>query len=365
MAGSTIGNLFRVTTFGESHGEGLGVVVDGAPAGVELDEEYIQEVLDRRKPGNNPFATKRNEADKVHILSGVFEGVTTGTPIGMVIYNEDQHSKDYSGIMNVMRPGHADYGYKVKYGIRDYRGGGRASGRETASRVAAGAVAKKILGCLGVTVSAYTKSIGNIEIDYSRFDLAFAYEDPTVMPDREAAMAAGEFLEKCIKDSDSAGGVVECIVKGVPAGVGEPVFGKLDAELSRALMSIGAVKAVEIGDGVAVTGRYGSENNDSFFTRGDSVYKASNHAGGILGGISDGTDIIVRAHFKPTPSISKEQETINEKGENVRIKIKGRHDPIVVPRAVVVSESMVAITVLDAIMINAVSKIDKLKLTLE
>lgn len=365
MSGSSIGSLFRVTTFGESHGAAIGVIVDGAPAGVPIGDEYIQGMLDRRKPGRSKFATARSEADEVNILSGLFEGVTTGTPIGMVIYNSDQHSMDYREIMDMMRPGHADFGFQSKYGIRDYRGGGRSSGRETAARVAAGAVAKRILDELGVTVCAYTRSIGDVDIDYKNFDMSFALSDPLCMPDMEASERAAAYVTSCMESSDSAGGVIECVVKGVPAGTGEPVFSKLDAELSKAVMSIGAVKGIEIGDGFAAARLKGSENNDPFFIENDNIYKRSNHAGGILGGMADGTDIILRAAIKPTPSISRKQSTINRFGENVEIEIKGRHDPVIVPRAVVVVESMVAITILDAIMVNAVSEIDKLRRTLE
>lgn len=362
MAGSSFGNLFRVTTWGESHGRGIGVVVDGCPAGLPLCEEDIQVYLDRRKPGQSKYTTMRNEADKVEILSGVFEGKTTGTPISMVVWNQDQRSKDYGDIAVSYRPGHADYTYDAKYGFRDYRGGGRSSGRETTARVAAGAIAAKILKELGVTVTAYTKSLGNVVIEESRFDIAMREENPLNMPDNKAAEQAQELLNKKMSEMDSVGGVVECVVKGMPAGVGDPVFDKLDANLGKAIFSIGAVKAVEIGDGIKVTTLSGAEDNDGFlFDEENGVGKYSNHAGGILGGISDGSDIIVRASFKATPSIAQKQKTINHSRENIEIAIKGRHDPVIVPRAVVVVETMTAITLLDSLFSSMTSRMDAIK----
>lgn len=361
MAGSSFGKIFTVTTWGESHGKGLGVVVDGCPAGVELCEEDIQLYLNRRKPGQSTFSTKRNEADCVEILSGVFEGKTTGTPISMAIYNTDQKSKDYGEIATSYRPGHADYCFDEKYGFRDYRGGGRSSGRETIGRVAAGAIALKVLKHFGISVMAYTKSIGDIEIDYSKFDEKEILNNKLYMPDAECAQRAADFLSKVMSDMDSIGSSVECIVKGMPVGIGEPVFDKLDARLAQAIMSIGAVKAVEIGDGISVSKSRGSLNNDSFRMDGDMVVKATNHSGGILGGMSDGSDILLRASFKPTPSIYKEQKTINKAHEEINMAIKGRHDPIIGPRAVVVVECMCAITILDLLMVNATSKISNLE----
>ena len=352
MAGSTFGTIFRITTWGESHGKGVGVTIDGCPAGLELSEEDVQKYLDRRKPGQSKFTTARKEGDEVEIVSGVFEGKTTGTPITMIVWNKDQRSRDYSSIMNVYRPGHADYTFDAKYGFRDYRGGGRSSARETIARVAAGAVACKLLAQYGITVTAYTKSIGAYEINPARFDLAQRDENKLYMPDAVAAEEAGAYLEKLIAEQDSAGGVVECVISGVPAGVGEPVFDKLDARLALAVMSIGAVKGFEIGDGFAAARSCGSSNNDAF-----RPYKATNHSGGILGGMSDGSDIVLRAAFKPTPSIAKEQQTINRDGENVDISIHGRHDPVVVPRAVVVVESMAALTVLDLLLMNKNARI--------
>lgn len=361
MAGSSIGTIFRITTWGESHGEALGVVVDGCPAGLALDASDIQAFLDRRKPGQSRISTPRKEADAVEILSGIFEGHTTGTPISMLVRNTSQHSADYSNIAECYRPGHADFSFDAKYGFRDYRGGGRSSGRETIGRVAAGAIASKLLREFGVTVSAYTRSIGPVTADLAQFDTAAVYETMTCMPDRTASLAAEAYLEECMKQNDSVGGVVECIADHLPAGLGDPVFDKLDANLSKALMSIGAVKAVEIGDGILVSGARGSANNDSFHAENGKIFKQTNHAGGILGGISDGSQICLRAHIKPTPSIFSPQQTVSRAGENIEISIKGRHDPVIVPRAVVVVEAMTAITLLDALLLNASARLDSLK----
>ena len=361
MAGSTFGNLFRITTWGESHGPALGVVIDGCPAGLALEEGDIQRYLDRRKPGQSKITTSRSEADQVEILSGVFEGRTTGTPISLLVRNTSQISRDYSEIASCYRPGHADYTFDQKYGFRDYRGGGRSSGRETLGRVAAGAIACKILGQLGIEVCAYTRSIGPIAMDPARFEADAIRETRTAMPDREADAQAVTYLEDAIKRLDSVGGVMECRVSGVPAGIGDPVFRKLDALLAQAAMSIGAVKAVEIGDGTSVSSRYGSENNDAFRMERDHVVKATNHAGGILGGISDGSDILVRAHVKPTPSIYAPQKTVDSCGREIDIQIKGRHDPIIVPRAVVVLECMTAVTLLDPMMANLCCRMDSLE----
>lgn len=361
MAGSSFGNIFQITTWGESHGAALGVVIDGCPSGLPLSPEDIQIFLNRRKPGQTKISTPRKEADEVEILSGLFEGKTTGTPISMLVRNTSQHSSDYSEIASYYRPGHADYTFDAKYGFRDYRGGGRSSGRETIGRVAAGAVASKLLSQFGITLTAYTKSIGPVSIDMSSFDKNAILETPTCMPDRKASLLAEQYLADCMKEYDSIGGVIECVIEGVPAGLGEPVFNKLDANLSKAMMSIGAVKAVEIGDGIEVASRRGSENNDSFHMQDGHITKTTNHAGGILGGISDGSPIILRAYVKPTPSIFSPQQTVNKNGENIEIAIKGRHDPVIVPRAVVVVESMAALTILDALLLNAGSRLDYLK----
>ena len=359
MAGSTFGNIFKITTWGESHGKGVGVVVDGCPAGLSLCEEDIQKFLDRRKPGQSKFTTPRKEDDAVEILSGVFEGKTTGTPISLIVFNHNQQSKDYSEIASYYRPGHADYTFDAKYGFRDYRGGGRSSGRETIGRVAAGAIAVKILNQLGISFLTYAKSIGPIQISAGNFDADAISKNPVYMPDIDAAENAMAYLEACIAEQNSSGGVVECIIKGVPAGIGDPVFEKLNANLAKAVMSIGAVKGFEIGDGFDVAKATGKNNNDAFrMSENDSVVKTTNHAGGILGGISDGSDIILRATIKPTPSISATQQTVNKAGKEIDINIKGRHDPIIVPRAVVVVESMAAIAIVDALFSNMSARMD-------
>ncbi len=362
MSGSTFGNCFKITTWGESHGAGVGVVIDGCPAGLSLCEEDVQIYLDRRKPGQSKFATPRKESDTVSILSGVFEGKTTGTPISMMIANENQRSKDYSEIASLYRPGHADYTFDQKYGFRDYRGGGRSSARETAARVAAGAVAAKLLEGFGIRFTTYVKSIGHVSIDPERFDASMIAQNALNMPDALAAQKAQEHLEKCMKKRNSCGGVIECVITGVPAGIGEPVFDKLDACLAKAIFSIGAVKGFEIGSGFEAASSTGLENNDAFFYAKDGrVQKETNHAGGILGGISDGTDIILRAAFKPTPSIGAPQKTVNKNGETINIQIKGRHDPVIVPRAVVVVECMAALTIADLALANMGAKYGSLQ----
>lgn len=361
MAGSTFGNLFRVTTFGESHGAALGCIVDGCPAGLSLCEEDIQKYLDRRKPGTSTMTTARKEADQVKILSGIFEGKTTGTPIALVIENTSQHSADYGNIANSYRPGHADFGFDEKYGFRDYRGGGRSSGRETVARVAAGAIAAKILKELGITVDAYTTSIGEVKLDEKEFELPYRDESMVSMPGRESTKKAVALVEACREACDSVGGSVHCTIKGMPAGVGEPVFDKLDANLGKAMFSIGAVKAVQIGDGIQVSTARGSENNDGFCMKDGKPAVKTNHAGGILGGLSTGADVEIEVSFKPTPSIFKPQDTISKDHEEMVLEIKGRHDPVVVPRAVVVVECMAALTVLDLMMSNMTAKMDHLK----
>ncbi len=362
MAGSSYGNLFRVTTWGESHGRGIGVVVDGCPAGLPLSESDIQTFLDRRKPGQSRYTTKRQEADQVEILSGVFEGVTTGTPISLAVWNTDQRSRDYGNLARCYRPGHADYPLDCKYGIRDYRGGGRSSGRETIGRVAGGAIAAKILSEMGISLYAYSKSIGPVTIDASRFDRMVRDENPVYMPDPIAAKEAQDYLETCMAESNSSGGVIECIAMGVPVGLGDPVFEKLDANLAKAMLSIGAVKGFEMGDGFAAAHSTGKENNDAFRSaKTGVVYKSSNHSGGTLGGMSDGSDLVFRVAVKPTPSIATPQDTVNSDGEEVSLTIHGRHDPVIVPRAVVVVESMAALTILDALLMNMTSRMDGIK----
>lgn len=372
MAGSTFGKIFQITTWGESHGSAIGVVVDGCPAGLPLKEEDIQAFLDRRKPGQSIYATPRKEDDAVEILSGVFEGKTTGCPISMLVRNTSMRSADYSEIANYYRPGHADYTFDAKYGFRDYRGGGRSSARETIGRVAAGAVASKILERLGIHLTAYTRSIGPVEIDPARFDPSQIRQNPFYMPDEQAAKLAADFLDGCRKNGDSAGGVVECIADGMIPGLGDPVFDKLSANLAKAICSIGAVKSFEIGDGIAVSRALGSENNDSFIPceQGEAknpaesdgipygIKKATNHSGGLLGGISDGSRLLLRAGIKPTPSISHPQQTVTRNGQPIEVSVRGRHDPVVVPRAVVVVESMTAIVLADALLANMTARMD-------
>ena len=358
MFGSSIGNIFKITTWGESHGKAVGVVVDGCPAGLPLSEEDIQIFLNRRKPGESPFSTPRNEDVQVEILSGIFEGKTTGTPISMLVWNKTARSSDYSEIASYYRPGHADYTFDEKYGFRDYRGGGRSSGRETIARVAAGAIASKFLKTLGITLQAYTYSIGSVCIQ--KKDFTKIYTNPLNMPDAVAAAEAEQLLKDMMSDKDSIGGIIECEINGSPVGLGDPVFEKLDANLAKAIMSIGSVKGVEIGDGFKVATAYGSENNDPFYMDDCQISKKTNHAGGILGGMSDGSSIFIRAAIKPTPSIFKSQKTVNKSGENIDIQIKGRHDPVIVPRAVVVVESMAAITLMDALLANMTSRMDRI-----
>ncbi|WP_320009242.1 chorismate synthase [Maridesulfovibrio sp.] len=346
MSGNTFGHIFKITTYGESHGPGLGGVIDGCPAGIQLSEEVIQLELDRRKPGQGIASTARKEADRVKILSGVFEGRTTGTSIGFHIENTDQRSRDYSKIMNVFRPGHADLTFDAKYGFRDYRGGGRSSGRETVSRVAGGAVAQEFLRQQGINCQAYTIRIGGIDGEVKdpegAHELPFFSADPDIIPSWEKRVM------EVRSQGDTLGGVVEVRLKGIPAGLGEPVFDKIDARLAYALMSVGAVKGVEIGSGCAAADALGSENNDFM----DEDGFRSNNAGGILGGISSGQDIVVRAYVKPIPSISKPQQTVDRDGKSTEIKIGGRHDICAIPRIVPVLKSMAMLTVADFILLQ-------------
>lgn len=359
MAGSIWGDIFRVSTFGESHGAAIGAIIDGCPAGLELSEEDIQVFLDRRKPGQSSFSTPRVENDKCRILSGIFEGKTTGTPIMVMLENLRQRSSDYSDIASYYRPGHADYTFDMKYGFRDYRGGGRSSGRETAARVIAGAIASKILATMGIEVHAFTQSIGPISA--KRFELDECFMNPLYMPDNQAAVIAANYLNELKAEKDSAGGIIACIATGVPAGIGEPVFDKLDAKLAAGIVSIGAVKGIEFGSGFASTMMKGSENNDSFYIEDGQILKRTNNSGGISGGISDGSPIILSAAVKPTSSISKKQRTVNIFREEIDIEVQGRHDPVIVPRAVVVVESMVAITILDSMLKNMSSKLENIQ----
>ncbi len=361
MSGSSFGKIFRITTWGESHGAAIGVVIDGCPAGLALDISDIQAFLDRRKPGQSRYTTKRQESDQVEILSGIFEGRTTGTPISLLVKNQDQRSRDYGNIASVYRPGHADYTYTQKYGFRDYRGGGRSSGRETIGRVAGGAVASLILKELGIHLTTFARAVGPVEVPASEYRLEEISQNKLYMPSNARAEEAASYLDSMMKDLNSCGGMIECMIDGLPAGIGEPVFEKLDACLAKAILSIGAVKAVEFGEGKNAAKLNGSQNNDAFFMNNNAVHKKTNHAGGVLGGISDGDTLILRAAVKPTPSIARQQQTVTEDGQDTELAIHGRHDPVIVPRAVVVVESMAAVTIADLLLQNMGSRIDYLK----
>lgn len=363
MAGNTFGSIFRITTFGESHGTGLGVVIDGCPAGIPIKLEKIQEVLDKRRPGaavngiKTAAVTQRNEPDKAEILSGVFEEKSEGTPIAIEIRNTSQHSKDYGNLVNTFRPGHADYVYDAKYGFRDYRGGGRASGRETAARVAAGAVASMFLEAQGISVKAYTLRAAGIQC--TKKDFAEIEQNSMRAPDSEAAKAMEAKIEEFRAKGDSAGGIIECTVKGVPAGLGEPVFDKLDAEIAKAVLSIGAVKGIEFGLGFAAADSTGSQDNDTMSVKDGKPSFNTNNAGGILGGISNGNDIVFRLAVKPVPSIFLPQNTISRSGteySDTSLEIKGRHDVCLCPRIVPVVEAMTSIVLADMILRNRASR---------
>jgi chorismate synthase len=348
MASNSFGTIFKFTTWGESHGEAIGCVIDGCPSLIPLSEADIQPWLDKRKPAQSKFTTQRKESDTVKILSGVFEGKTTGTPISLIIYNEDQKSKDYEQIKDSFRPGHADYTYQAKYGIRDYRGGGRSSARETAMRVAAGAVARKLLAAVGISVKGYLVQVGDDAIDRANFQLGEIENNPFWSPDAKAAARWEKTLDEVRKSGSSLGAVIEVVAEGVPAGLGEPIYDKLDSDLARAMMSINAVKAVEIGDGFAAAALRGEQNADRLRAGANSkIDFLSNHAGGILGGISSGQPVVVRFAVKPTSSILTPVETITASGENTEIVTKGRHDPCVGIRAVPVGEAMMACVLAD------------------
>ncbi|WP_416914990.1 MAG: chorismate synthase [Roseicyclus sp.] len=354
MSLNSFGHLFRVTTWGESHGPALGATVDGCPPGVAIDAAAIQDWLDRRKPGQNKYTTQRREPDEVEILSGVYEGQSTGTPIQLMIRNTDQRSKDYGDIAEKFRPGHADITYWQKYGIRDPRGGGRSSARETAARVAAGGVARAALADLvpGLSITGYMVQMGPHGIDRTRFDAAEIERNPFWVPDATAAAEWAEYLDALRKSGDSVGAVIEVVARGVPAGLGAPIYGKLDTDLAAAMMSINAVKGVEIGDGMAAAALTGSQNADEISMGPDGPVYASNHAGGILGGISTGQDVVVRFAVKPTSSILTPRKTITKSGEPVEIVTKGRHDPCVGIRAVPVGEAMMACVLLDHLLLH-------------
>lgn len=350
---NTIGHLFRLTTFGESHGLAIGGVVDGMPAGITVDEDFVQSELDRRRPGQSQLSTGRKESDKVKFLSGIFDGKTTGCPIGFVVENTNQRSNDYEALRHLFRPSHADFTYQTKYGVRDYRGGGRASARITISRCVAGALAKLALRQKGISIAAYTSQIGNITMPgtYADYDLAMAEQNPVRCPDAATAEKMEKLILQVKADGDSIGGVISCVIKGCPVGLGEPEFGKLHASLASAMLSINAAKGFDYGDGFAMAAMRGSEANDSFVA-GSPISTQTNHSGGIQGGISNGMDIYFRVAFKPVATIFKEQTTIDDSGREVRFLPNGRHDPCVVPRAVPIVEAMAAITVLDAMLID-------------
>lgn len=350
MAGNTFGEVFKVTTFGESHGPAIGVVVDGVPPNLPLSESDIQFDLDRRRPGQSKITTQRKESDTVEILSGVFEGKTTGTALAMIIRNKDHRSKDYSDIKDIFRPGHADYTYFMKYGHRDYRGGGRSSGRETACRVAAGAIAKKILNQQNIRIVAYTLAVGDIFAQTK--DFTVIEQNIVRAPDLEAAKQMITKIEEARKSCDSIGGIVEAIIHGCPAGLGDPVFDKLNARLSYALMSIGALRGIEFGLGFESTKMSGFKHNDKFFMDGDNVKTRTNNAGGILGGISTGEDILLRVGVKPPSSIAQKQQTVSSDFKDTKIEVKGRHDPCICPRIVPVVEAMIALTLVDSLMLQ-------------
>lgn len=356
--GNSYGNLFRITTFGESHGKAIGVIIDGCPAGMPIDEAFIQQELDRRKPGQSKITTQRKESDTFQILSGTFEGKATGTPVMILIPNEDQRSKDYSHIADKFRPSHADYTYHTKYGVRDYRGGGRSSARETAARVAAGAVAKLLLKHKGININAYVSQVGALKLEkpYQELDFSKTETTPVRCPDTETAERMFNLIDETRKKQDTIGGVVSCVASGVPAGLGEPVFDKLHAELGKAMLSINAVKGFEYGSGFEGVAMYGSQHNDEFFNEGGAIKARTNHSGGIQGGISNGEDIYFRVAFKPVATLMQDQASVNEAGETVTVSGKGRHDPCVVPRAVPIVEAMAALVIADFYLLNQTTR---------
>lgn len=357
---STYGRLFRISTFGESHGPGIGVVIDGCPAGLAFDTDFIQHELDRRKPGQSRITTQRREADEFEVLSGVFDGKTQGTPIALLIRNTDQRSKDYGHISEQFRPSHADYTYQTKYGSRDYRGGGRSSARETAARVAAGAIAKLLLAQQGVQIQAYVSQVGKLKLNkpYQELNLALAEENAVRCPDPETAEQMFTYIDETRKRGDSIGGIVDCVVTGVPVGWGEPVFDKLHAELGKAMLSINAVKGFEYGSGFAGVEQYGSQHNDEFYTDADGrVRTKTNQSGGIQGGISNGEDIYFRTAFKPVATIMQDQDSVDVHGQTVTVSGKGRHDPCVVPRAVPIVEAMAALVLADMYLRDKVARV--------
>lgn len=351
---NTFGTIYRLTSFGESHGPGIGGVIDGCPAGIEIDMAFIQSELDRRKPGQSKITTPRKEEDEVQFLSGIYEGKTTGTPIGFIIWNNNQHSSDYDNMKSVYRPSHADYTYQTKYGIRDPRGGGRSSARETIARCVAGAIAKLALRQTGISIQAFTSQVGPLKLEkpYTDYDLSLTEENNVRCPDPVRAAEMETLIAEVKAKGDTIGGVITCVAKGTPIGLGEPVFGKLHAALGHAMLTINAVKGFEYGDGFEAAYYRGSERNDRFFNDNGQINTQTNHSGGIQGGISNGQDIYFRVAFKSVATILMEQQTVNMDGENVLLKARGRHDPCVLPRAVPIVESMTAMTLLDYLLIQ-------------
>ena len=358
---NSFGHIFRLTSFGESHGVAIGGVIDGMPAGIRVDIDFIQSELDRRRPGQSRLTTARNEADQVEVLSGVFEGQTTGQPIGFLVRNTNQHSGDYDELREVFRPSHADFTYWQKYGIRDHRGGGRSSARETISRVVAGAFAKLALQQLGITIQAYTQQVGDIALSghYEDYDISLAETHDVRCPDPATAARMAELISQVKAEGDTIGGIISCVIKGCPVGLGEPAFGKLHAELAHAMLSINAAKGFEYGMGFAGVAQRGSEQNDIFILGEDGeITTRTNRSGGIQGGISNGQDIYFRVAFKPVATLLREQQTVTTEGEPTTLKARGRHDPCVLPRAVPVVEAMAAITILDNYLLNKTVRID-------
>lgn len=357
--GNSFGRIFKISTFGESHGKGLGVVIDGCPAGLPIDENFIRQELQRRKPGQSKITTQRKEEDEFQILSGVFEGKSTGTPIALVILNTDQKSKDYSHIADKFRPSHADYTYFEKYGIRDYRGGGRSSARETAARVASGAIAKLLLKHYGISINAYVSKVGHIALEKPYQELDFNETEKNIIrcPDPAVAAKMVDFIDEIRKSRDTVGGIVSCVAQHVPPGLGEPVFDKLHAELGKAMLSINAVKGFEYGSGFEGVTMRGSEHNDLFYQEEGKIRTRTNLSGGIQGGISNGEDIYFSVAFKPVATIMIDQESVNEAGEAITVSGKGRHDPCVVPRAVPIVEAMCALVLADFFLLNRLSKL--------
>ncbi|MBK9012947.1 MAG: chorismate synthase [Saprospiraceae bacterium] len=366
MPGNSFGHTFRITTFGESHGTAIGVVIDGCPAGLEFDLDFVQHELDRRRPGQSAIVTQRQETDRVELLSGVFEGKTTGMPLALLIRNEDAKSNDYSHIADKYRPSHADFTYQAKYGHRDYRGGGRSSARETAARVAAGAIAKLFLKKNGISVTAWVSRVGDVTLDKTHEQLDFSQIEATPVrcPDLAVAEQMEALIRQVRKEGDTIGGIVSCVVQGCPPGLGEPVFDRLHADLGKAILSINACKGFEIGSGFAGVTMRGSQHNDPFFTDENGVVRTrTNHSGGVQGGISNGMDITFRVAFKPVATIVQAQESVNEAGESVQVEGKGRHDPCVLPRAVPIVEAMAALVLADHFLRNkmAIIRIEGLK----